>query len=66
MARRKIFLKPETLTRFAAELRECFAGKYPEQGFETADVVREVCELLDAHALAGGVMFDVPDSVGEL
>ena len=66
MARRKVYMDParcETLERWL-QAAQFAAARATDVGL--VDALGDVRDLLEAHKRAGGVMFDVPDSVGEL
>ena len=66
MARRKVYMDPALCETLDYWLEVAQTAAYRRPNPDLVDAIGDVRDLLQAHQRAGGVMFDVPDSVGEL
>ena len=66
MARRKVYLDPARCETLDFWLQAAQSAAARSADFVLVNALEDVRDLLEAHKLAGGVMFDVPDSVGGL
>jgi len=66
MARRKVYMDAARCERIDCWLQLAQATAHWAPDPELVDAIGDVRDLLKAHALAGGVMFDVLELVGGL